>query len=91
MIVFWLEFHLSRNKGPIDTLLSRHNGHEGASNHQPHECLLNRSFMRRSKKTSKPRVTGLCAGNSPETGEFPAQMANNAENASIWWRHHEKA
>ena len=20
--------------------------------------------------------------------EFPAQMATNAENASIWWRHH---
>ena len=24
------------------------------------------------------------------TGEFPAQVASNAENASIWWRHHEK-
>ena len=24
------------------------------------------------------------------TGEFPAQMANNAENVSIWWRHQEK-
>ena len=24
----------------------------------------------------------------PGTGEFPAQMARNAENASIWWRHH---
>ena len=22
------------------------------------------------------------------TGEFPAQMASNTENASIWWRHH---
>ena len=22
------------------------------------------------------------------TGEFPAQMASNAENDSIWWRHH---
>ena len=28
------------------------------------------------------------AGNSPGTDEFPAQMASNAENASIWWRHH---
>ena len=27
-------------------------------------------------------------GNSPGTGEFPAQMASNAENVSIWWRHH---
>ena len=25
---------------------------------------------------------------SPVTGEFPAQMANNAENVSIWWRYH---
>ena len=32
------------------------------------------------KKTSKLRVTGLCAGNSPVTGEFPAQMASRAEN-----------
>ena len=38
-------------------------------------------------KTSKLRVTGLCAGNSPVTGEFPAQMASNAENVPIWWRH----
>ena len=34
------------------------------------------------------RVTGLCEGNSPVTGEFPAQMATNAENVSTWWRHH---
>ena len=25
---------------------------------------------------------------SAGTGEFPAQMASNAENNSIWWRHH---
>ena len=29
-------------------------------------------------------------GNSPVTGEFPAQRASNAENVSIWWRHHDK-
>ena len=23
------------------------------------------------------------------TGEFPAQRASNAENGSIWWRHHD--
>ena len=66
----------------------RHNGCDSVSNHQPHHCLLNRLFRRRSKKTSKLHVTGLCAGNSPGTGEFPAQMASNAENVSIWWRHH---
>ena len=41
-----------------------------------------------TKKTSKLRVTGLCARNSPVTGEFPAQRASDAENVSIWWRHH---
>ena len=34
-------------------------------------------------------VSGLCEGNSPVTGEFPAQRASNAENVSIWWRHHD--
>ena len=71
------------------TLQWRHNGHDGVSNHQPCDCLLNYLFSRRSKKTSKLRVPGLCAGNSPVTGEFPAQMASNAENVFIWWRHHE--
>ena len=66
----------------------RHNGCDGVSNHQPHDCLLNRLFRHRSKKISKLRVTGLCAGNSPVTGEFPAQRASNAEDSSIWWRHH---
>ena len=42
-----------------------HNGRDSVSNHQPHDCLLHRSFRLRSKKTSKLRVTGLCAGNSP--------------------------
>ena len=71
------------------TLRWRHNDHAGVSNHQPHGCLLNRLFRRKSKKTSKLRVTGLCAGNSSGTGEFPAQMASYAENVSIWWRHHD--
>ena len=50
-----------------------HNGRDSVSNHQPDDCLFNRLFRRRSKKTSKLRVTGLCAGNSPGTDEFPAQ------------------
>ena len=66
----------------------RHNGHDSVSNHQPHDCLINRLFRRRSKNPSKLRVTGLCAGNSPGTGEFTKQMASNTENVSIWWRHH---
>ena len=72
----------------LHSLQWHHNGHDGISNHQPHHCLLNRLFGHRSKETSKLCVTGLCAGNSLGTGEFPAQMAGNAENVSIWWRHH---
>ena len=56
------------------TLQWRH--YDGVSNHQPHDCLLNRLFRRRSKKTSKLRITGLCAGNLPMTGEFPAHIDN---------------
>ena len=68
----------------VSTLHWRHNERDGVSNHQPHDLL----FRFRSKKTSKLRVTGLCAGNSPVTSELPTQRASNAENASNWWRHH---
>ena len=74
----------------IIALQWRHNGHDSITNHKPHHCILYRLFRRRSKKTSKLRVTGLCVGNSPETGEFTAQMTSNAENVSTWWRHHMK-
>ena len=67
----------------------RHNGRDDVLNHRRLPvCLLNRVFWSRSKNTLKLHVTGLCAGNSPMTGEFPAQRASNAENVSIWWRHH---
>ena len=72
-----------------NTLQWRHNERDGVSNHQPPGCLLNGLFRRRSKKTSKLRVAGLCVGNSPVTGELTAQIASNAENVSIWWRYHE--
>ena len=70
----------------------RHNECDGISNHQRLHCLLNYFFFFgcRSKKTSKLHITGLCEGNLPLTGEFPAQRASNAENASIWCRHHVK-
>ena len=80
---------LTKMDDALYTLQWRHNGRDCVSNHQPRDCLLNRLFRRRSKKTPKLRVTGLSAGNSPVTGEFPAQMVSNAENVSIWWRHHD--
>ena len=58
----------------------RHNEHNGVSNHKPHDCLINCLLRRRSKKTSRFRVTVLCEGN--------LQRVSNVENVSIWWRHH---
>ena len=72
-----------------ESLPWRHNGHDCVSNHQPHDYLFSRLIRHRSKKTSKLRVIGPCVGNSPMTGEFPTQMASNAENVSIWWHHHD--
>ena len=60
-------FRFVQHKHVLDvfSLQWRHNDHDGVWIHQPHGCLLNRSFGRRSKRTSKLRVTGLCAGDSP--------------------------
>ena len=48
------------------------------------DCLLNRLFRRRSTETSKLCVTGLCEGNSPVTGEFPAQRPVSRETFRLW-------
>ena len=84
----WSQQELMLWSGKHKILRWRHNEYDGVSNYRRLDCLLNRLFRRRSKKTSKHRVTGLCVGNSPVTGEFPTQRASNAESVSIWWRHH---
>ena len=64
----WLQVILKREHLYVifnSALQWRHNWRDSVSNHQPHDCLLNLVFRRRSKKTSKLRVSGLCAGNSP--------------------------
>ena len=61
------------------TLQWRHNERNGLSNDRRLGRLRNRLFRRRSKKTQKLRVTGLCEGNPPVTGVFPSQRASNAE------------
>ena len=75
------QLQTSKWTGPVGAvpLEWRHNGSNDVSNHQPYHCLFNHLFRRRSKKTSKLRVTGLCAGNSPVTCVFLAQMASDAE------------
>ena len=69
----WSDPRMKGHTGTIWTLQWRHNEHDGVANHQLRDCLSHRLFRRRSKQTPKLRVTGLCAGNSPVTGEFPAQ------------------
>ena len=73
----------------LNILQWRHNECDGVSNNQRIDCLLNRLFWHRWKKTSTLRVTGFCEGNPPVTGGFPSQKASNAGNVSIWWRHRE--
>ena len=67
----WFEYRLScfisrscevPKVGDWHSLQWRHNERDCVSNHQPHDCLLNRLFRWRSKKTLKLRVTGLCMG-----------------------------
>ena len=66
------------------TLQWRNTERDDVSNHQLHDCLPNRLFKAQIKEnTNAPR-------HWPLWGEFTAQRASNAENASIWWRHHDK-
>ena len=81
----WWAHKLSTNRDPLQWC---HNERDGVSNQRRLYYLLNCLFRRRSKKTSELRVTGLCAGNSSVTGEFPGQRVSDGEMVSIWWRHH---
>ena len=61
-----------RNRRAIQISLQwPHNERDGVSNHMRLDCLLNRLFRHRSKKSSKLRVTDLCEGNSPVTMNSP--------------------
>ena len=64
--------------------------HKRRDDVSPPSRLFTQPFIQaqNNENTKAIRVTGLCAGNSPVNGEFPAQMASNAENISIWWRHY---
>ena len=69
----------------------RHNERDGVPNHQPHDCLLSHLFRRRSKKTTKLRVTGLCEGihwwpvNSPDKGPVTQKMFPFDDVIMSWW------
>ena len=71
----------------FSTLQWRHNGCDGVSNHQPHYCLPNRLFWRRKNKHQSSASLAFVWGIHRWPMSSP-QMASNAENVSIWWRHH---
>ena len=77
-ITFFCSQHIIQLLSTHISLQWRHKGNDSVSNHQPHDCLLKRLFRCRSKKTSKLRVTGLCAGkssvNSPHKWPVPRKM-----------------
>ena len=86
----WNEY-VSVNTQPPDpsyALHWRNTDRDGVSNHRRLDCLLNRLYGRRSKKTSTLRVTGLCEGNPSVTDVLPSPSASNAKNVSLWRRHH---
>ena len=67
----------------------RYNQHDGVSNHQPHNCLLNHLLKRRSKKKHQSSASlAFVRGIHRWPVNSPTQKASNEENVSIWWRHH---
>ena len=65
------------------------NGRDSVRLKSPASRLFTESFIQTQIKENMKAPRHLpFAGNLPGTGEFPAQLASNAENVSIWWRHH---
>ena len=64
----------------LSPLQWRHKEHDGVSSYQRLDCLINHLFRRKSKETSKLRVTGLCEVvhrgpvNSPHKGPVTRKM-----------------
>ena len=69
----------------IITVTSDDNERDGVSNHHRFVCLMNRLFQAHIKENIEvPR-------HWPLWGEFTSDRwipPSNAENVSIWWRHH---
>ena len=69
----------------------RHNERDSVSNHQPHDCLLNRIFRRRSKEIIKaPRHWPLCGEFTgdrwiPRTNDQLRGKCFHLMTSSWWW------
>ena len=92
-----VEYEKIDHMNPLETrqhkakkaLLWRNNGCDAVSNHQPHDCLLICLFWRRSKKHQSSASLAFVRGIHRWPVHSRTKRASNAENVSIWWRHHE--
>ena len=68
----------------------RYNGHDDVSNQHCLDCsLFTQTFVQAQiKENTKAMRHRTLWGEFTGSGEFPSQMDSNAENFSIWWRHH---
>ena len=83
------EAKISRCEAIMITLpLQWRHEREGVSNHGRLDCLLNRLSGADERNHQSSASLAFVGGNSPVTGEFPAQRASDAEKVSIWWRYH---
>ena len=74
---------------PHSALQWRHNERDGVSYRRRLYCLRSGLFQAQIKESTKsPRHWPLC-GEFTGVRWIPRPKDNNAENASIWWRHHE--
>ena len=69
----WYNTRKTSSQWSLFVFIGRNIERDGVSDHRLCDCFLCHLFWRRSKKILKLRITGLCEGNSPVTGEFPAQ------------------
>ena len=76
-------YHRWSVDSPNNELRWRHDLCDGVSNHRRLDCLLDRLFRRRSKKTSRFHVNGLCEGNPPVTGGFPNPPVDSPQKGQL--------
>ena len=84
--IYWCHFFQCRVH---ESLQWRRDERDSVSNHQPHDCLFNCLFRRRSKKNIKAPCHWPLCGEFTGDRWIPRTKASNAENFSIWWRHHD--
>ena len=85
--------HIGQHKTAWDysSLQWRYNERDGVSNHKPRNCLLTQVFI---QARLKENIKALC--HWPLCGEvsrwrwISRTKVSDAENVSIWWRHHVK-